>query len=130
MKKALYGLLLIISIGVMVMGVLRWKEHKLKQSFAQKTYWAVCTENQGMVTHEIFMYDDTTYYADILGETHVGTYELSEEEITFNRDNGWAERSKKAYVFEGPNCSEGCRLISKNFHEDLIFHRKTGVGFN
>lgn len=69
---------MLISIVVNKMLYLRKIEN-----YKSKTAVAVCSDNQGMITHDIFLYRDSTFSTKILDEYYFGKYSIKGNIIYF-----------------------------------------------
>lgn len=124
LKKFLFTLLIIVTIVSLYIGT----RVNLDYRTEQKRHVAVCIQNQGMVTYEVFLFDDSTFYCKLLYETITGTYTLTQTQLRLHFD-GWNPPPDDVFDFEETSCKE-CRLIAapNNRFTKMFLYRGNGIG--
>ncbi len=84
MKRLLF--ILITCILAFVTLYILFYYMKIK-SYKKKTKWAICFDNQGMITHEIILNNDFTYYTKLFNKYYFGTYTFKDNIVHFNNFN-------------------------------------------
>lgn len=128
MKKIFYAVMILLFVLSAMAGVMLLLDYLTRQHFASKPYWAVCVENQGMVTQEIYLYEDSTYYTEVFGAEY-GNFIFSDSGITFYPYHVFNSQRKQTYLFEDTACVNVCVLVSQDSLENLTLYRKTGTGY-
>lgn len=83
-----------VAVGLIVVAVVAYclahfgYNTMMESRFAEKQYWAVCIENQGMATSEMHLYIDSTFYARVLNEPIWGTYQMQESMLHLDIASG------------------------------------------
>lgn len=96
------------------------------ENFTQREHVAVCQEHQGMVTYNIFLFRDGTFYADMFSERNVyGTYEIKNDILTFEKSYDPFDDICEKYVLDqskSPATLEPqCSSDNHNNHEVLWY---------
>jgi hypothetical protein len=100
MKKPI-RIILICSITVIFFFLIGlFLDFKHKNEFDKKDYWAICIENQGMITHEIYLCNDSTFYTNILTESIFGRYAIKGDMIYFYPPYNHLNSICNVYTFE------------------------------
>jgi cbb3-type cytochrome oxidase subunit 3 len=88
MKRILYAFITVLLIGCLYLGV-RFALYKKHQGeFDSKPYWAILNQDQGMVSYQIYLYKDSTYYTDILDQGYWGKYYIKGNTLYLFSDEG------------------------------------------
>ena len=68
-----------------------------KDNYKNKKLIATCQENQGMITYEVFLYNDLTFYQEenTLVDKSYGEYNFTWDGIEFNTKGGQINLCKK-----------------------------------
>jgi hypothetical protein len=88
-----------------------------KAKFAKKQPIATCQENQGMVTYEVFLYDDATFYlpSNTLVGFSSGNYKWMQNEIQFNTTSGTKNLCKSYWLDTSNNILQPLHNCGKEF---------------
>jgi hypothetical protein len=87
MKKIMV-FIYVTGLIVLAFFVFKFVSSRSKYSdFKKKRYYAMCSNNQGMVTNEIYLYNDSSFYTEVLGDHYYGRFETIGDTISFITDD-------------------------------------------
>lgn len=115
MKK----LLLVIILLLLAWCIVKYFLYNQKvEQYKGKVHWAICSDNQGMVTHDIILNIDSTYHTELLDMFYFGRYSISNNKIHFSNSEEIAICSM--YEFKDSNYLIPHKCLHK---ERLIFQK-------
>jgi len=118
MKKMMVLILLLLSIVILYFSFSYVFYLRKISDYQKKTHMGICSDNQGMVTYDIILNADSTFYTEILGEYYFGEYYRAGGKIFFT--NAEEIGICDVYILSHTNIL----LPRKNSHyEQLIFEK-------
>ena len=118
----LIGALSIILVFVIIFGCIYWYEQTQISEFEAKKVFAKIQENQGMVTSEVTLYQDSTFlsYTGLwpFGDQYAwGRYKIENDSLIFVQEYNEQEFLKYHYKIDTINDNLNCKGC-----EEMSFH--------